>query len=157
MKKLFLFVFAALSLNAMAQHVAPLNITIADVKLDSLRQLYLQEPLLYRAALDVVANQLSANASELKDAKKELKAEQGLAKEMDASLKNATKVSANLKKLYEKEEKELKDMQKSIEGQQKTLRKQKELNAELRSNYLVLLDGQMKDLGNSIRDIAHRK
>ena len=157
MKKLFLLAFVALGLHAMAQHVTPLNVTIADVKLDSLRTLYIQEPPLYRAALDVAAGQLNKNADELKDAKKELKSEQGLAKEMDSSLKNAAKTSANLKKLYEKEEQEMKSMQKAIEGQQKALGKQKDLNPELRNNYMSLLESQQKDLGFSIREVAERK
>ena len=46
---------------------------------------------------------------------------------------------------------------KSVEKQQKTLNKQKELNQETRDNYLMLLDKQQKELGYSIREVADRQ
>ena len=95
--------FMAMSMVMMAQHVTPLNIQIAEVKLDSLRTLYQTEPTMYRASLDVVAQQLARNNEELKQAEAELKSEQAHAKEMENAIKEATKMSASLKKLYAKE------------------------------------------------------
>lgn len=157
MKKVFLTAFLAMSMVAMAQHVTPLAIEIAEVRLDSLRTLYFSEPTMYRASLDVVAQNLSKNAEELKVAKNELKVEQAHAKEMDKSIKNGIKMCAALKKLYQKEESELKSMQKTIEAQQKTLNKHKELNQETRENYVNLLERQQKELGYSIREVADRQ
>lgn len=157
MKKFFFTAFVALSMTAMAQHVTPLSIEIADVKLDSLRTLYLAEPPMYRASLNVVEQALDKNAEEIKAAKAELKVEQAHAKEMGNSLKGANKMVAALKKLYAKEEGELKSMQKVVEKQQKTLSKQKGLNKETSTNYSTLLEKQQKELSYSLRDVADRQ
>ena len=156
MKKIILLSFAALSLTAMAQHVTPVSIEVAEVKLDSLRALYISEPMMYRTALDVVARDLAKNADELKAAKNELKVEQAHAKEIESSIKDAQKMAASLKKLYSKEESEIKSMQKTVEKQQKTLNKHKELNQETRESYLNLLEKQQKELGYSVREVAER-
>ena len=108
MKKIFFIAFMALGMSAMAQHVTPLSIELAEVKIDSLRTLYVTEPTMYRASLEVVAQSLAKNAEDIKAAKSELKVEQAHAKEMGNSLKEATKMAASLKKLYAKEEGELK-------------------------------------------------
>ena len=118
MKKILFLAFMALGMSAMAQHVTPLSIQLAEVKLDSLRTLYINEPTMYRAALEVVAQSLAKNAEEIKAAKAELKVEQTHGKEMANSLKEATKMAASLKKLYTKEESELKSMQKVVEKQE---------------------------------------
>ena len=157
MKKLFLIAFAAIGMTAMAQHVTPLNIQIVDLKLDSLRALYIQEPTMYRASLDVVGEQLSQNAEQIKQAKAELKAEQTLAKEMDKSIKNANKMAVGLKKLYAKEEGELKSMQKNVEQQQKTINKLKELNRDAKDVFLGLMEQEQKELGYSLREAADRQ
>ncbi len=157
MKKLFLIAFAAIGMTAMAQHVTPLNIQIVDLKLDSLRALYIQEPTMYRASLDVVGEQLAQNAEQIKQAKAELKAEQTLAKEMDKSIKNANKMAEGLKKLYAKEEGELKSMQKNVEQQQKTINKLKELNRESKDVFMGLMEQEQKELGYSLREAADRQ
>lgn len=157
MKKFFVTAFMALSIAAMAQHVTPLNIQIDEVKIDSLRTLYLSEPTMYRASLNVVEQALDKNANELKAAKAELKVEQNHAKEMSSSLKEASKMAASLKKLYDKEEAELKAMQKVVEQQQKTIGRQTGLNQETRDNYGRFLEKQQKELGYSIREVADRQ
>lgn len=157
MRKIVLLAFVALSMTAFAQKVTPLNIQLADVKIDSLRTLYIAEPTMYRASLEVAAQALAKNAEEIKAAKAELKVEQSHGKEMDKSLKEATKMAASLKKIYGKEEEELKSMQKVVEKQQKTLNKQKELNQETRDNYLLFLEKQQKELGYALRELAERQ
>lgn len=157
MKKIFLMAFMALGMSAMAQHVTPISFQIADVKLDSLRTLYINEPTMYRASLEVVAQNLAKNAEDLKAVKAELKAEQAHGKEMANSLKEATKMANSLKKIYSKEEGELKSMQKVVEKQQKTLNKQKELNQATRDSYLLFLEKQQKELGYSLREVADRQ
>lgn len=157
MRKVFFFAFMALSLTAMAQHVTPLTVKIADVKLDSLRALYQSEPAMYRASLAVLAKDLAKNADELKAARNQLKVEQMHAKEMDNSLKEANKMTTSLKSLYAKEEGELKGMQKTVENQQRTLSKQVELNQETRESYIAFLEQQMKELNYSLREVADRQ
>jgi len=156
MKKFFLMAFAALSVSAMAQNVTPVNITLTDFKVDSLRALYMAEPIMYRASLDAVAQALNKDAANIKTVKNELKVEQQHAKEKANSLKEAAKMTASLKKLYAKEESELKAMQKVVENQQRTLAKQKELNQETRDAYTALLEQQQKELGYSLREVAER-
>lgn len=146
----------ALSMSAFAQRVTPLNITLAEVKLDSLRALYLAEPIMYRASLDAVAQALEKNDKEIKAAKTELKVEKQHAKEMGTSLKKAESMVASLKKLYGKEENELRNMGKTVEKQMKTLGKQNELNDETRNLYRSFLEKQQQELNYSLRDVAER-
>lgn len=146
----------ALSMSAFAQRVTPLNITLAEVKLDSLRTLYLAEPIMYRASLDAIAQALDKNAQEIKAAKNELKVEKQHAKEMGTSLKKAVTMVAALKKLYSKEEDELRTMSKTVEKQMKTLGKQNELNEETRNLYRSFLEKQQQELNYSLRDVAER-
>lgn len=141
----------------MAQHVTPLSIEIAEVKIDSLRDLYLSEPPMYRASLNIIEEALKRNENEIKTAKAEVKAEQAHAKELSKALEEAVKMTAALKKLYGKEEGELKSMQKVVEKQQKTVARQKDLNKENRDSYLVFLERQQKELGYSLREVADRQ
>ena len=156
MKKFFLMAFAALSMSAMAQSVTPLSITLADFKVDSLRSLYMAEPIMYRAALDNVSKALAKNAEEIKAAKAVLKVEQQHVKEMANGMKEASSMAASLKKLYAKEEQELKNMQKVVEKQQKTLAKQQDLNQDTRDAYSEFLDKQQNELGYALREVAER-
>jgi chromosome segregation ATPase len=156
MKKFFLMAVLALSMSAFAQRVTPLNITLAEVKLDSLRTLYLAEPIMYRASLDAIAQALEKNDKEIKAAKTELKVEKQHAKEMGTSLKKAETMVASLKKLYGKEENELRNMSKTVEKQMKTLGKQNELNDETRNLYRSFLEKQQQELNYSLRDVAER-
>lgn len=156
MRKFFLMAVLALSMSAFAQRVTPLNITLAEVKLDSLRTLYLAEPIMYRASLDAVAQALEKNDKEIKAAKTELKVEKQHAKEMGTSLKKAESMVASLKKLYGKEEDELRNMSKTVEKQMKTLGKQNELNDETRNLYRSFLERQQQELNYSLRDVAER-
>ena len=157
MKKIFVMAFLALGLSAMAQHVAPLTIEIADLQVDSLRAKYLTEPAMYRAALEAVSLDLTKNSEQIKAAKSELKDEQNHAKEMDGSLKEALKMTAELKKVYDKEEVALKAMQKTIEKQQRKLASNRRLNKEARENYGHMLEKQQKELGYSLREVAERQ
>lgn len=156
MKKIFVMAFLALGLSAMAQHVTPLNIEIVELKADSLRALYAAEPTMYRASLDIVAKDLARNGDQIKAAKAELKDEKTHAKEMDASLKDALKMTAELRKVYDKEEAALKSMQKTIEKQQRKLASNRRLNKEARDNYSQMLEKQQKELGYSLREVAER-
>ena len=157
MKKIFVMAFLTLGLSAMAQHVAPLTIEIADTQVDSLRAKYLTEPAMYRAALEAVSLDLTKNGEQIKAAKSELKDEQNHAKEMDSSLKEALKMTAELKKVYDKEEVALKSMQKTIEKQQRKLASNRRLNKEARENYAQMLEKQQKELGYSLREVAERQ
>ena len=157
MKRIFLLAFAACSMSLMAQHVTPLNIQITELKLDSLRQLYQAEPTMYRAALNVVAANLDKNEDEIKAAKNQLKTEQAHAKEVEATLKDASQLTSALSKLYSKEQSELKTMQKSVEKQQRTLNKHKELNKDTREGYLLLLEKEQKELSYALREVDDRQ
>ena len=157
MKKIFLMAFAVLGMSVMAQTVTPVTISLAEFKVDSLRTLYMAEPIMYRASLDAVAQALEKNAEELKSAEAELKTEQQLSKEMANSLKGATKMTASMRNLYGKEEDELKSMQKVVAGQQKMLAKQKELNDSTRASYTAFLDKQQQELGDALRELAERQ
>lgn len=157
MRKIFVMAFLALGLSAMAQHVAPLNIEIPEVNIDTLRTQHFAEPAMYRAALEVLARDLDKNGDQIKAAKAELKDEKAHAKEMDGSLKDALKMTGELKKVYDKEESALKSMQKTIEKQQRKLNSNRRLNKDARENYSQMLEKQQKELGYSLREVAERQ
>ena len=156
-KSIFVVAFLALGLSAYAQHVTPLNIRVADVKLDSLRTLYISEPTMYRASLEVASQVLDENANQLKAARAEFKDEQAHAKEMTSSLKEASKMTASLKKAYASEESDLKSMQKVVDKQQKNISKQTELNEATRESYQKFLEQQSRGLNVALRDVASRQ
>ena len=157
MKKVILLAFVALSMTAFAQHVTPLTLEITEVKIDSLRALYLAEPTMYRASLEVVEQQLIKDGESIKAVTNELKAEQAYAKSVEVSLKDASTLTASLKKIYAKEESELRNMQKNIEKQSKTINRQKELNQETRDSYVKLVEQQQSELNYAIREVAERQ
>ena len=157
MKKYFVMAFVALSMSAFAQHVTPLNIELTDPKIDSLRTLYMAEPPMYRAALDVAAQSLAANAEQVSETKKQLSVERAHSKQVATSIKNATKMATELRKLYNKEESELKTMQKAVTRQQEALTGQVELNQETREMYLNFLAKQQSELSYALREVADRQ
>ena len=156
MKKYFLAALVALSMSAFAQHVTPLSIELTEFKLDSLRTLYLAEPPMYRAALNMVAQSLDMDAAAVNEAKTQLKVERAHSKQIATSIKEATKMTNELRKLYGKEESELKSMQKSVVRQQETINRQMELNVETRENYMQFLAKQQSELGYALREAADR-
>ncbi len=156
MKKIVVVALMAFSMAAVAQQVTPLSIQLAEFNRDSLRNLYLSQPAMYRASLDVVAKDLAKNADEVKTARAELKIEQAHAKEIGNSLKKATKMAASLKKLYGKERGELNKMRNAVEDQQKTLKNQVELNEATRNSYFAFLEKEQHELGEAISEVADR-
>lgn len=156
MKKLFLLSFLALSMVAMAQQVTPVTVNVPDLQIDSLRAEYLSQPPMYRTALDLKASEMAQCRKRLDEAKATLKAEQKHAKEMESAIKSAARMAANLKKLYAKEQTELKVMQKQVEKQQKTLSKQNDLNDASRKAYRRLLDREQRELGDAIDEVTGR-
>lgn len=154
---MILLAFMALGMSAFAQKVTPLNIQLAEVKLDSLRNLYIAEPTMYRAALEVLAQELTKNGEDVKAARAELKDEIAHSKEMSNSIDEASKMAALLKKIYAKEESTLKSMQKTVEKQQRKLNSNKRLNKEARDCYSTMLEKQQKELGYALRELAERQ
>lgn len=157
MRKIILLAFMALGMSAFAQKVTPLNIQLAEVKLDSLRNLYIAEPTMYRASLEVLAQELVKNGEDVKAARAELKDEIAHAKEMGNSIDDASKMATSLKKIYAKEESTLKSMQKTVEKQQRKLNSNKRLNKEARDSYSNMLEKQQKELGYALRELAERQ
>ena len=132
MKNVFVIFLMGFSLTIMAQHVTPLDIKIAELNLDSLRGAYLAPPTMYRASLDVVAEQLEENAQQIKEAQNELRIEMIHAKEMRRVLNEGVKRLSVLKKTYAKEEAEIKALMETLENQRQKLEKQTELNQQTR-------------------------
>ena len=157
MKKLFTIALMAVSMTAMAQSVTPLNIQIPELKFDSLRSLYISEPTMYRASLEVLAGQYAEVDKQLKAAKTELKAEQDHSKAMGTMIKESTSLANDLIKLYSKETDEIKSMQKTIEKQQRNLTKQVALNEQSRELFSRVLEREQKQLSRSVSEVAERQ
>lgn len=157
MKKLFLLAFVSISMTAMAQHVNPLSITIAEINLDSLRNAYLAQPTMYRASLEVVAEQLEQNAQQIKSATQELKQEQAHGKEIARATKEANKNLTAILKQYDKEETEKDALLVMIEQQKKKLGRQDKLNPQTSEYYEQMINDQQQILEQSLKDLEIRK
>ena len=157
MKKLFIIAFVSLSMATMAQHVNPLSITIAEINLDSLRNAYLAQPTMYRASLEVVAEQLEQNAQQIKSATQELKQEQAHGKEIARATKEANKNLTAILKQYDKEETEKDALLVMIEQQKKNLGRQDTLNSQTADYYVKMINEQQQILEQSVKDLKIRK
>ena len=157
MKKIFIIAFVSLSMATMAQHVKPLAIQIAEINLDSLRNAYLSQPTMYRASLEVVAEQLEQNAQQIKSATQELKQEQVHGKEIARATKEANKNLTALQNLYEKEESEKDALLVMIEQQKKKLTRQDKINSQTTDYYVKMLNEQQQIVEQSMSDLKIRK
>ena len=144
------------SLTIMAQHVTPLDIKIAELNLDSLRGAYLAQPTMYKASLDVVAEQLEENAQQIKEAQNELRIEMTHAKETRRVLNEGLKRLSVLKKIYAKEEAEIKSLMETLENQRQKLEKQTELNQQTRDGYIQMFSNEYSRLEQTLSDLANR-
>lgn len=156
MKNVFVIFLMGVSLTIMAQHVTPLDIKIAELNLDSLRGAYLAQPTMYRASLDVVAEQLAENAQQIKEAQNELRIEMIHAKEMRRVLNEGVKRLSVLKKTYAKEEAEIKSLMETLEDQRQKLEKQTELNQQTRDGYIQMFSDEYSRLEQTLSDLANR-
>lgn len=156
MKNVFVIFLMGFSLTIMAQHVTPLDIKIAELNLDSLRGAYLAQPTMYRASLDVVAEQLEENAQQIKEAQNELKTEMSHAKEMRRVLNEGMKRLSVLKKIYAKEEAEIKSLMETLDNQWQKLEKQTELNQQTRDGYIQMFSDEYSRLEQTLSDLANR-
>ena len=156
MKNVFVIFLMGFSLTIMAQHVTPLDIKIAELNLDSLRGAYLAQPTMYRASLDVVAEQLEENAQQIKEAQNELRIEMIHAKEMRRVLNEGLKRLSVLKKIYAKEEAEIKSLMETLEDQRQKLEKQTELNQQTRDGYIQMFSNEYSRLEQTLSDLANR-
>lgn len=156
MKNVFVIFLMGFSLTIMAQHVTPLDIKIAELNLDSLRGAYLAQPTMYRASLDVVAEQLEENAQQIKEAQNELRIEMIHAKEMRRVLNEGVKRLSVLKKIYAKEEAEIKSLMETLENQRQKLEKQTELNQQTRDGYIQMFSDEYSRLEQTLSDLANR-
>lgn len=156
MKNVFVIFLMGFSLTIMAQHVTPLDIKIAELNLDSLRGAYLAQPTMYRASLDVVAEQLEENAQQIKEAQNELRIEMTHAKEMRRVLNEGLKRLSVLKKTYAKEEAEIKSLMETLENQRQKLEKQTELNQQTRDGYIQMFSNEYSRLEQTLSDLANR-
>lgn len=157
MKKLFILAFVSLSMTAMAQHVKPLAISVAEINLDSLRAAYLAQPTMYRASLEVVAEQLEQNVQQIKSATQELKQEQAHGKEIARATKEANKNLTAILKQYDKEETEKDALLAMIEQQKKKLGRQDKLNPQTSEYYEQMINDQQQILEQSLKDLEIRK
>ena len=156
MTNVFVIFLMGFSLTIMAQHVTPLDIKIAELNLDSLRGAYLAQPTMYRASLDVVAEQLEENAQQIKEAQNELRIEMIHAKEMRRVLNEGVKRLSVLKKIYAKEEAEIKSLMETLEDQRQKLEKQTELNQQTRDGYIQMFSDEYSRLEQTLSDLANR-
>ena len=95
--------FMALGLSAMAQHVTPLAIEIAEVQIDTLRAQYFAEPTMYRAALNALAVDLKEESA-LKSMQKTIEKQQ---RKLNANRRLNKEARDNYSQMLEKQQKEL--------------------------------------------------
>ncbi len=147
MKKIgFIFVSVVLCTTLNAQHVTPLNITLPDFSLDSLRTAYAADAPMYRAELERIQDVQDANEKALSQARRELKDEKAHAKDVAAYLKDRESAIISLQKACETEQKALSEIQSSIEKTQKKVQKTSLLNRESSDVRTTTLQGDKKEV-----------
>ncbi len=147
MKKFSFFVAAlALCVSMQAQHVSPLNISLLDFSLDSLRTQYGDNAPMYRAELERIQDIQEANDKSLSQANKELKDEKAHAKDLAAYLKERESSLKNLQKAFESEQKALAALQSSAEKVLKKVQKSSLLNRESQDLRTSALQGDKKEI-----------
>ena len=112
---------------------------------------------MYRASLEVVAEQLEQNAQQIKSATQELKQEQAHGKEIARATKEANKNLTALQNLYEKEESEKDALLVMIEQQKKKLARQDKINSQTTDYYVQMLNEQQQIVEQSMSDLKIRK
>ena len=124
MKKFILFACTALlALNLNAQHVAPMNVVMVDVKLDTLRTFYSTDYAAYMEYLQQVEADLKINDESLKQARKQLNDEKSYAKCISDYIKDAGKAFKAIEKSCNDEMKEITALQNSLDKQVVTVNK----------------------------------
>ena len=158
MKRLFIaFALVAFSLGMSAQHVNPLTIKLAEFNLDSMRTAYVNQTELYSTELQHIVLLQETNTKAIKEAWKELKDEKAHAKNVAACLKEVNSSVNNLEKSAQKEIDVIKNMIKTIEKQQKSLRELKKLSVDTRDAYNDYLVGEKQYLDNMLDELTARQ
>ncbi len=158
MKK-FSFLIAALAIcsTLFAQHVTPLNITLVDFSLDSLRIRYADNMPMYRAELERIQDLQEATDKEMSHIRKELKDEKTYAKELTAYLKDHENSLIDLQKTMEVEYSALTSIQQSAEKTLKRLQKTSLLNRDTRDSCITSLQTEKKEVIRMEDELATRQ
>lgn len=158
MKKFsFLIVALAICSTLFAQHVTPLNITLVDFSLDSLRIRYADNMPMYRAELERIQDLQEATDKEMSHIRKELKDEKTYAKELTAYLKDHEKSLIDLQKTMEVEYTALTSIQQSAEKTLKRLQKTSLLNRDTRDSCITSLQTEKKEVIRMEDELATRQ
>jgi chromosome segregation ATPase len=158
MKRVFFaLALVAFSLGMSAQHVNPLNIKLAEFNLDSMRTQYVNQTEMYSTELQHIVLLQDADTKAIKEAWKELKDEKAHAKNVAACLKEVNSSVNNLEKSAQKEIDVIKNMIKTIEKQQKSLRELKKLSVDTRDAYNDYLVGEKQYLDNMLDELTARQ
>lgn len=158
MKKFsFLIVALAICSTLFAQHVTPLNITLVDFSLDSLRIRYADNMPMYRAELERIQDLQEATDKEMSHIRKELKDEKTYAKELTAYLKDHENSLIDLQKTMEVEYTALTSIQQSAEKTLKRLQKTSLLNRDTRDSGITSLQTEKKEVIRMEDELATRQ
>lgn len=122
-KLLFLAATTLVALTMNAQHVTPLDVTMVEMHLDSLRAAYVNDRAGYYTQLQHVELDLNGNEDALKQARKQLNEEKSYAKCIADYLKDASKVLKTVEKDCNDEIKDLTSLQNTIDKQTATANK----------------------------------
>lgn len=158
MKK-FSFLIAALAIcsTLLAQHVTPLNITLVDFSLDSLRIRYADNMPMYRAELERIQDLQEATDKEMSHIRKELKDEKTYAKELTTYLKDHENSLIDLQKIMEVEYAAMTSIQQSAEKTLKRLQKTSLLNRDTRDSCITSLQTEKKEVIRMEDELATRQ
>lgn len=157
-KTICVLALAALSAAALsAREVLPINVTLTDLKLDSLRTVLADSLDVYQSKLEVLEKALKTDKGEIDMAKKQLKSEQSYAKSQEKLHKQKEKNFKEQSKALDKQEKTNKKERKDIEKLRKAYLKDKKLDQRTVSAYVHDLDGRATRLDQADRNIAAKR
>ena len=159
MKKLMcIMALAATCFTAsMAQTVTPLNVSITEVNLDSLRGPGMENLEGYRNELVRLQQALKVDMDEIKMAKNQLKTEQTYVKNQTKLQKDREKNFKAQEKVLNTQEKNNKKERKDIEKQRKDFLKNTALDQRTVDYNVRALDDRANRIDQSDRDIAYKR
>ncbi|MCQ2333567.1 MAG: hypothetical protein MJZ88_03015 [Paludibacteraceae bacterium] len=157
MKKLFVLAsMALLSFATYAQHVTPLNITMVEVRLDTLRTFYGEDLAALMVQLQHIDLDLKGNEDALKLARKQFNEEKSYSKCISDYVKEASKVLKTIEKDRNDELKELSGLQAIIDKQTTTAHKLTLITHDSKPKFVEHMKKERGEIDTQIKSIREQ-
>lgn len=157
MKKLFVLAgVALLSITLNAQHVTPLNVTMPNVKLDTLRTFYGDDLAAYLVQLQHIELDLKGNEDALKQARKQFDEEKAYSKCITDYIKEVAQVLKTIEKDRNDELKVLSELQDIINKQTTTANKLTRITHDSKPKFIEHMASEREEIDTQIKSIREQ-